>query len=232
MTECSHMTVIQAEDWEVRGVARTVLRQDLVLGCQNSDARYHCPEQVGQRALGLYIWFTVNDKKSRPCSIFLQRTEYLNEIIEKDFQNYFPLSGLMIFYRNGNRRPTTRRRRKKASPFKVISKWNFPIYFISNIETITLWLLFLVFTLSATIFFLLLVYLDLVSNNKNSRELALCCGAFGWVLALLTGREKCIKIFQSIAADGPENLGVSPRRARRRWWIGAGAEADRSGISL
>ena len=25
----------------------------------------------------------------------------------------------MIFYRNGNRRPTTRRRRKKASPFKV-----------------------------------------------------------------------------------------------------------------
>ena len=58
------------------------------------------------------------------------------------------------------------------------------ICLISDIETITLWLLFLVFTLSATIFFLLLVYLDLVSNNKNSRELALCCGAFGWVLSL------------------------------------------------
>ena len=51
-------------------------------------------------------------------------------------------------------------------------------------QTITLWLLFLVFTLSATVFFLLLVYLDLISDNKNSRELALCCGAFGWV----TGR--------------------------------------------
>ena len=86
-----HMTVIQAEDWEVRGVSRIVLRQDLVLGCQNSDARYHCPEQVGQRALGLYIWFTVNDKKSRPCSIFLQRTEYLNEIIEKRFSELFSL---------------------------------------------------------------------------------------------------------------------------------------------
>ena len=61
----------------------------------------------------------------------------------------------------------------------------FYICLISNIETITLWLLFLVFTLSATVFFLLLVYLDLVSNNKNSRELALCCGAFGWVLSLI-----------------------------------------------
>ena len=132
----------------------------------------------------------------------------------------------MIFYRNGNRRPTTRRRRKKASPFKVISKWNFPIYFISNIETITLWLLFLVFTLSATIFFLLLVYLDLVSNNKNSRELALCCGAFGWVLALLTGREKFIKKYfrvslltalriwvslpDELGGDGGSGLGPRP----------------------
>ena len=75
----------------MRGVARIVLRQDLVLGCQNSDARYHCPEQVGQRALGLYISFAVNVKKSRPCSIFLQRTEYLNEIIEKRFSELFSL---------------------------------------------------------------------------------------------------------------------------------------------
>ena len=65
-------------------------------------------------------------------------------------------------------------------------------------QTITLWALFLLFTLSASVLFLLLVYLDLVniihqgsegvlkivftlqvSNNKNSRELAICCGAFG-----------------------------------------------------
>lgn len=78
------------------------------------------------------------------------------------------MHGIIVLNRNGNRRPTTRRRRKKASPFK----------------TITLWLLFLVFTLSATVFFLLLVYLDLISTNKNSRELALCCGAFG--VSLLT----------------------------------------------
>ena len=59
-----------------------------------------------------------------------------------------------------------------------------------------MWALFLLFTLSASVLFLLLVYLDLVSdwsgvrplllvitfqvsNNKNSRELAICCGAFG-----------------------------------------------------
>ena len=50
-----------------------------------------------------------------------------------------------------------------------------------SVQTITLWILFLIFTLSATVFFLLLVYLDLVSYNKNKRELALCCGAFGSV---------------------------------------------------
>eukprot|EP00090_Calanus_glacialis_P002237 TRINITY_DN11677_c0_g1_i1.p1 TRINITY_DN11677_c0_g1~~TRINITY_DN11677_c0_g1_i1.p1 ORF type:complete len:214 (-),score=57.67 TRINITY_DN11677_c0_g1_i1:87-728(-) len=78
------------------------------------------------------------------------------------------MHGIIVLNRNGNRRPTTRRRRKKVSPFK----------------TITLWLLFLLFTISATVFFLLLVYLDLISSNKNSRELAICCGAFG--VSLLT----------------------------------------------
>ena len=52
-------------------------------------------------------------------------------------------------------------------------------FVMDSVQTITLWILFLVFTLSATVFFLLLVYLDLVSYNKNKRELALCCGAFG-----------------------------------------------------
>ena len=46
-------------------------------------------------------------------------------------------------------------------------------------QTIALWLLFLLFVTAATVFFLVLVYLDLVSHNNNSRELALCCGAFG-----------------------------------------------------
>lgn len=78
------------------------------------------------------------------------------------------MHGIIVLNRNGNRRPNTRRRRKKASPAK----------------TITLWALFLLFTLSASVLFLLLVYLDLVSNNKNSRELAICCGAFG--VSLLT----------------------------------------------
>ena len=76
------------------------------------------------------------------------------------------------------------------------------------VQTITLWILFLVFTLSATVFFLLLVYLDLVSYNKNKRELALCCGAFGSVLFFLV-IVLDIEISQCVTADCPEDLGVS-----------------------
>jgi hypothetical protein len=50
---------------------------------------------------------------------------------------------------------------------------------IYHFQTITLWLIFLLFTISATVFFILLVYLDLTSNDENSRELAICCGGFG-----------------------------------------------------
>ena len=65
-------------------------------------------------------------------------------------------------------------------------------FVMDSVQTITLWILFLVFTLSATVFFLLLVYLDLVSYNKNKRELALCCGAFGSVLVnIIWPRQKC-----------------------------------------
>jgi len=93
------------------------------------------------------------------------------------------MHGIIVLNRNGNRRPNTRRRRKKASPFK----------------TITLWILFLLFTLSATIFFLLLVYLDLVTNNKNSRELALCCGAFG--VSLLTALRIWVSLPDELTHD-------------------------------
>jgi len=99
------------------------------------------------------------------------------------------MHGIIVLNRNGNRRPTRRRRRKKASPFK----------------TITLWLLFLLFTIAATVFFILLVYLDLISTNKNSRELAICCGAFG--VSLLTA----LRVWVSLPDELSESSISSPR---------------------
>lgn len=61
------------------------------------------------------------------------------------------------------RQVPTRRRRKKASPF----------------HTITLWVLFLIFVVTASVFFVILLYLDLITKEKNTKELALSCSAFG-----------------------------------------------------
>lgn len=103
------------------------------------------------------------------------------------------MHGIIVLNRNGNRRPNTRRRRKKASPAK----------------TITLWALFLLFTLSASILFLLLVYLDLVSNNKNSRELAICCGAFG--VSLLTALRIWVSLPDELTQSEADRCPLPPQ---------------------
>ncbi|XP_023337442.1 uncharacterized protein LOC111708340 [Eurytemora carolleeae] len=95
------------------------------------------------------------------------------------------MHGIIVLNRNGPRRPINYgRRRRKLSPFKT-----------SSTKILVLWIIFTVFVFSSSVLFFILLYLDLVLREKNSKELALCCGAFS--VSLLTA----LRIWISLPDD-------------------------------